>query len=184
MRPTPSHITTAVTSVRKDVDERERIKRSREFLASERALGYWAVCLIGPSMPVRRQAGNATIWPVGLRTATVPSRAPQRDASSHWEGSKATPFIVLLRHVWTRSDAHADRLKSALHAQLLGDDPDMRQLNAGWVDRMDWERSWQGLLNEAIKDLQAGGETIEVFNDEMWFQRIKKHADARARGTR
>ena len=131
--------------------------------------------------PVRFQAGNALHWPVALRTATDPARAPQRTLSEHWEGSKAEPFVVLLEHVWTISEAHAGRLKSALYARLIGNDHEMRMLNGGWVDCMDWREQWGELLNEALRDLRAGGETVEVFSDEMRIQRYRRHEQQRLR---
>lgn len=158
------------------------LKRTRGFKDAERALGFVAVCLIGPSAPVRFQTGNAKHWPVALRTATEPSRAPQRTVSEHWEGNKAQPFVTLLEHVWTRSEAHAARLKSALYARLLGNDHEIRQLNGGWIDLMEWRDVWGELLVEAVADLRAGGETVEAFDESNRIDRIRRHAQRRVRG--
>ena len=160
----------------------EQFKRSRGYREAERDLGYVAVCLIGPRVPVRFQTGNALHWPIGLRTTTDPARAPQRTVSEHWEGSKAEPFVTLLEHVWTVSDAHAARLKSALYHRFVSDDPDMRMLNGGWIDDLGWRARWPEILNEAIRDLRAGGERVEVFSDEMRIQRYRKHEAAKVRG--
>ena len=157
-------------------------KRSRGYRDAERALGFVAVCLIGPSAPVRFQTGNARHWPVSFRTATEPSRAPQRTMSEHWEGNKATPFVVLLEHVWTRSEAHAARLKSALYARLLGNDHEIRQLNGGWIDLMEWRDVWGELLVESMADLRAGGETVEAFGEHDRIDRIRKHSHRRVGG--
>ncbi len=163
------------------VQEDEEFKRTRGYRDSERALGFVAVCLIGPSQPVRFQRGNALHWPVALRTATEPSRAPQRTMSEHWEGNKAEPFVTLLEHVWTRSEAHAGRLKSALYARMLGNDHELRQLNGGWVDLMEWQVAWEILLKEAVADLRAGGETVESFEDKERLALIRRHSEKRAR---
>ncbi len=156
-------------------------KRTRGYRESERALGFVAVCLIGPSRPVRFQTGNADHWPVALRTATEPSRAPQRTMSEHWEGSKAEPFVVLLEHVWTKSEAHASRLKAALYACLLGNDHELRQLNGGWIDMMEWKDAWGDLLAAAVADLRAGGETVETFGEDERLNLIRGHSTRRIR---
>ncbi len=159
----------------------EEYKRTRGFRDAERALGYVAVCLIGPAQPVRFQTGNALHWPVSLRTATDPARAPQRTLSEHWEGSKAEPFVTVLEYVWTPSDRHAGKLKAALYARLIGTDPEMRMLNGGWVDCMEWKEQWVELLNEALRDLRAGGEKIEAFSDGQRIQRYRQYEQQRLR---
>lgn len=174
MKHQPAHISDAI----------EQFKRTRGFREAERDLGYVAVCLIGPSAPVRFQTGNGFHWPISLRTATDPARAPARTVSEHWEGSKAQPFVVLLEHVWTVSDAHAARLKGALYGRLLGTDPDMRQLNGGWIDLPEWRDQWGALLEDALADLREGGETIEVFAEEHRIQRIRRLAQQRVRAGR
>jgi hypothetical protein len=156
-------------------------KRDRGFREAERDLGYVAVCLIGPAQPVRFQKANTLHWPVRLRTATDPARAPSKTVSEHWEGSKDQPFVTLLEHVWTMSDAHASRLKSALYARLVGSDPELRLLNNTWVDLPEWREVWGEMLNEAIRDLRAGGEVVEAFSSEMRNQRIMRHAQRRLR---
>lgn len=152
-------------------------RRTRGFRNAERALGYVAVCLIGPPRPVRFQTGNALHWPLSLRTTTDPARAAQRTVSEHWEGSKDDPPVVVLEYVWTRSDAHASRLKGAVYARLLGNDPDMRLLNGAWVDLMDWGDQWRSILIEAVRDLRAGGETRfeDPFSEQERVARIYWH---------
>lgn len=165
-------------------DAIEQFKRTRGFREAEAKLAYHAVWLIGPPHPVAKHGKNSLIWPVRLGTGIDPTRAAQRTISEHWEGSKNEPWIVLLERVWTMSDEHAARLKSALHARLLGDDPEMRQLNGNWIDRMDWNEKWRALLDEAILDLRAAGDDVPAFSEEMRLQRTYRYAQQRVRGGR
>ena len=89
--------------------------------------------------------------------------------------------MVTLEHVRLTSSAAADRLGDRLYARLLGDDAQMRQLNASWIDLMEWEIAWPILLKDAIADVHAGGERIEVYSEEMWTHRAIRHSRQRIR---
>lgn len=149
------------------------------YQEAEKKLGHYAVCLVGPPAPVPDwTGGNAMRWPVALRGSREPEKAAQRDAASRWEGSRGAPHVVTLRHVWTKNEAHATRIKGELYTLLLGSDPEIRQLNAGWVDLPEWEIAWPLLLGEAIRNLRSRRDAVEAFGDEMRSQMIMRRARA------
>lgn len=162
--------------------DNDAIQRTRDFRLAEATCGLQAVCLIGPRHPVRFQTGNAMHWPVGIRTVSDPYKAAQRTASELWEGSKEVPLVVTLAYKWTESDRAALKLKAAIHARLLGEDHELRQLNGSWVDRMDWKKAWPWAVEEAVADLKAGGETVHVFDDTGRVSRILAEMKKRVRG--
>lgn len=153
------------------------ITATRSFRAAEKQLGYVALCMIGPHKPVLDwTGGNSLRWPVALRTHKEPAKAAARTNSEHWEGSKSAPHVVTLRYVWTPSEIHAGRLKEALYEQLLGKDPEMRRLNGSWVDLPEWEIVWDILLQDALGEIRAGRETIDVFDETDRVQRVLRHS--------
>lgn len=154
-----------------------KLKRSEAFRHSERALDYVAVCLVGHREPVPVAVGsNATKFPVRVATSRDPAAAAKRA-----DMEQPIHALETLAYVWTASEAHARRLKAALDARILGDDPDMTQLRHNWRDMPAWEVAWPILLNEAIADLRAGGETIEAFSEDIRIQRVRRHAQQRVR---
>lgn len=167
MKLDPAYLSAEITEY-----ARTQATRTRDFRVAESAVEFHAVCLIGPPGPVTFQGGNSLRWPISIRVASEPNRASQRTASEHWEGSKAEPHCILLDFVWVASEAHGKRLAAALHARLIADDPDARMLNGHWVDLMDWHATWRRSLAEAIKDLRAGGEIVEICSEEMRRARI------------
>lgn len=152
---------------------RTQAMRTRGFRVAESKLEHVAVCLIGAPGPVPIYGRNGLFWPVALRVVADPMRAAQRTASELWEGTRDEPHCILLDFVWVDSDQHGKRLASALYARLIADDPDMRMLNGNWIDRMDWHKAWKPCLEEAVKDIREGGETVRYYSEQMRRQRIK-----------
>lgn len=154
-----------------------KLKRSKAFLDAEKNLDYVAVCLVGHCHPVPVAVGsNATKCPVRVATSRDPATAAKRA-----DMEQPIHALETLAYVWTASDAHARRLKAALDARILGDDPDMNHLRHNWRDMPAWEVAWPILLNEAIADLRAGGETVEAFSEDIRVQRVRRHAQSKVR---
>lgn len=174
MRLDPAYLSSEIAEYR-----RTQEMRTRDFGVAEVGLDHHAVCLIGPPGPVTFQGGNSRHWPISIRVVRNPLQAPVRTASEHWEGSKAEPHCIVLDFVWAESDAHGKRLAGALYARMIADDPDARMLNGTWIDRMDWHAVWRGLLDEAVRDLREGGETVRYISEEMRRARIKSAEVAR-----
>ena len=169
-------------------DGLSEFRRTRAYVAAEKDLSLSALCLVGPPRPVVDwNGGNAMRWPVGLRVHKEPAKAGQRDASSRWEDYKTTTGesagrpVVTLRYVWVRTEVHAARLKTALQTRLIGADAVMRELNGNWVDLPEWAVVWDLLLADAIRDIEAGGEQIETWDDESRHRLILWHARSKGR---
>lgn len=151
----------------------EEQKRSLAYRRAQTEAKYVSVSLIGPPKPIPCwHGGNALRWPVSLRTGADPLRAAHRTRSEHWEGSKSDPRVVTLAHVWTLTSAHAKRLEDALYECMLGDDPDLRQLNGSWIDLPEWQIAWPVLIQDAVTRLYQGGQTIEIFDEDGKFERL------------
>ena len=149
-----------------------RAMRTTEFKAAEAELDYVAVCLIGYTRPVPIEIGsNRTASPV----AVVWSRDPAKAAETRDRGNPLHEMVTL-RHVWTTSLPAAKRLKSALDVRILGNDPDMVALRKDFRDLPEWEVAWDILLMDALDDLRANGEVIEVMSDPMRIQRTLNRA--------
>ena len=152
--------------------------RTVSFRRAEKDLDFVAVCLIGHLEPVPVRVGsNATKCPVSVRISRDPDNAAKRADLEH----PVHPLAVL-EYVWTRTDAHARRLKASLDARIIGQDAGMTTLRHSWRDLPEWRVAWPILLADAIQDLHHGGETVEVFSEEMRVHKTVKHARARIRG--
>jgi len=148
------------------------------YRRAEQDLDFVAVCLIGHLEPVPVRVGsNATRCPVSVRISRDPVNAAKRADLEH-----AVHALSVLEYVWTATDAHARRLKAALDTRVIGQDAAMSTLRHSWRDLPEWQVAWPILLGDAIQDLHANGETIEVFTDEMKVHKIVRHARARLRG--
>lgn len=156
----------ALASLYKEADRRE----------AEAKLDFVAVCLVGHAVPTPKMgSGNGeTERPVYVMTGRSPADAAKQ--AQRMNSQKLSPRVTLA-YVWTRSDAHAKRLKAALDDCILGSDPEMVELNGMWRDLPEWEEKWPEFLKQAVLDIEDGGETIETFDEEGKARLIEQMVD-------
>lgn len=143
-------------------DEVARAMQTKAYRDAERRLDHVAVCLIGSRRPMPMEIGsNRTITPVDVVWSRKPEEAP-RVKDRAWP----TGQCELLDHVWTESEAHAKRLKDAIIERILGTDPDMIKLRHTWLDWPEWEVAWGLIVQDALEDLKARREIIQVFSNQ------------------
>jgi hypothetical protein len=81
--------------------------------------------------------------------------------------------LVRYGHIWTGSDKHAKRLKDRLDTALLGSLAD-DNMHGTWKNIASPSETWDLLLIEAVRDIKAGGETIEFYSDAAVERAMKK----------
>jgi hypothetical protein len=148
----------------------EKLKRSHKFKAAEKRLDYWAVMLIGPEERVPRRFGdNAGVFDVRVAASSDPEGYLRRHQIEH--GVHRRQIVAL---VWTESAAHAKRLKDKLDELLAGT---AAGLLGNWRDiDGDPDVTWQILLAQALREIEARGETIEVFGEQERLARVAQEA--------
>lgn len=149
-----------------------RAIRTVAFRDAAKELDFVAVCLIGHGKQIPVDIGsNRTVCPVEV----VWSRDPERAAEAKDRGCAVHPLHTL-RYVWTRREIDAKRLKAALDVRILGEDPEMVALRKGFRDLPEWEVAWDILLKDALDDLRANGEPVEILSEDMRIQRTLNFA--------
>lgn len=152
--------------------------RTAAYRRAADELDHVAVCLIGYAEPVPYRLGSNDVrQPVRVVVTRDPASAAKRP-----DAEQPLHELVVLDYVWTDSDAHARRLKAALDAALIGEDPDLTKLRHAWRDCPEPGIAWSVLLGEALRSIRAGGEQIEVFGEDTRRWRIAAHARRRVRG--
>lgn len=145
-RPQPESSTEAEISSYLDAH-----RTARDFQVVEARLGLVAVVLIGHKIPTPKPNGNGTENPTFMAIGKDPKDAAKKTQLEN--PNKYSPRIPL-RWVWTKSEAHAKRLKAALDERILGNDPAMVELNGKWRDLPEWEVKWNELLADAFREVE------------------------------
>lgn len=158
-------------------DADARIRASTAYRNAEKDLDFWAVVLLGTRGRVPRNwSDNYGVWPVRVGLTQQPEDYAARvdlDAGAIHE-------YVALEWTWAASKRHATRVKTKLDHLLLGVDERNRLRNA-WRTVEDPAIEWPILLAQAIQEIEAGGETVELFDGAEKHQIILAHMFGRRR---
>lgn len=129
----------------------DKMRGALIFQRVEADLKLCAVVLVGHKYPTPKFNGNGTETPVFVAYGKDPEDAAKKtQLENHFRQSPRIP----LAWVWTRSEAHAKRLKTALDERILGNDPAMVELNGKWRDLPEWEVKWNELLADAFREVE------------------------------
>lgn len=147
---------------------KQAARSSRSAIAARRKLDLVAVVLIGyQDMAPRHFGDNQGERPVRVHVSRDPKALVAKLAREHPRHA-----LVILDLVWCDSEAHAERLRHELDAQLLGTG-DAHRLAYAWRDMPEPEIAWPIMLADALRQIRAR-ERIVIYSHEQAQQRIKK----------
>lgn len=117
-------------------------RRTKAEAKAEERLDFRAVALIGYERAVPRAFGdNQGMWPCRLVITKTPRTV-------HKKPDTEQPFhpIKLIAYIWTKSEAHAERLKDRMEALFYGQNEESRILRRTWMNVHEPKAMWDQIL--------------------------------------
>ncbi len=149
-----------------DIEFREIERRSNGANAARRnakaSLDFVMVCLVGYERPMP-MAFHDNQGAIAVRVHTT-KPGNYRGLMKKLQAEQALCRLKRWGHVWVGSDQHAKRLKGRLDVGLIGNAS--QELLEHWKDLADPELFWPILLDQAVQEIRAGGESIEFYDDD------------------